>query len=87
MRSCSVWSASSSSHVARSVSVARVRVGERHLQQRPLERQRRSELVRRVGDEPPLCLERGLEPGEQVVERVAERLELVVGARPARVAR
>ena len=39
---------------------ARVRVGERDLEQRPLERQRRAQLVRRVGHEPALRLERRL---------------------------
>ena len=58
----------------------RVGVAERDLDERALERDRRPQLVRRVRDEPALGLERRLEPAEQPVERVAELLELVVGA-------
>ena len=58
----------------------RVGVGERDLQQRPFERERRAQLMGSVGDEPPLGLKRRLETGEQVVERVGEPLELVVGS-------
>ena len=57
-----------------------VRVGERDLDHRALERQRRAELVRGVRDEPPLGLERGLQTREQAVDRVAELLQLVVRA-------
>jgi hypothetical protein len=68
-----------------------VRVRERHLEQGPLGRQRRPQLVRRVRHEAPLRLERRVQPGEQVVERPAEPGELVVAAAqpqpPAQVAR
>ena len=59
---------------------AGVRVGERHLQQRPLRGQRGPQLVRGVGDEPALRLERRLEPRQQLVKRVPQLLELVVRA-------
>ena len=58
---------------------ARVRVGERDLDQRALERQRGAELVCGVCDEAALGGERALQPREQLVDRVAELLELVVG--------
>jgi hypothetical protein len=57
---------------------ARRRVAQRHLQHRPLGRQRGAQLVGRVGDEMPLRLERGLQPREQVVEGLAEPAELVI---------
>src|SRR5581483_9900612 len=57
---------------------AGVRVAERQLEQRTLERERRSELVRGVGDELALRLERRLESREQSVDRSAELLQLVV---------
>ena len=56
------------------------RVGERHLQQGPVDRQRGAQLVRRVGDEAPLGFEGCLQPAEELVEGVAESFELVVGA-------
>ena len=55
-----------------------VGVAERKLEQRPLKRQRRPQLVRGIGDELALRPESTLEPFEQVVERGAELLELVV---------
>ena len=58
----------------------RVRVGERDLDQRSLACQRRAQLVRGVGDELALRLERGVEPPEQVIEGVPEFLELVLRA-------
>ena len=57
---------------------ARVRVAQRELEQRSLERERRAQLVRGVGDELSLRVEGGLEPGEQAVDGVAEPFELVV---------
>ena len=62
-------------------------VGKRLLQQRPPQRHRRAQLVRRVGDEALLGAEGGLEPGEQVVDGVGEVLQLVAGARAGRGAR
>ena len=58
----------------------RVRVGERDLDQGSLARQRRAQLVRGVGDELALRLERSVEPPEQVIEGVPEFLELVLRA-------
>ena len=58
----------------------RVRVGERDLDQGSLACQRRAQLVRGVGDEVALRLERGVEPAKQVIERVPELLELVLRA-------
>ena len=58
----------------------RVRVGERDLDQRSLACQRRAQLVRGVGDELTLRLERSFEPPKQVIERVPEFLELVLRA-------
>ena len=54
-------------------------VGERDLDQRPLPRQRSAQLVRCVGHELPLGDERSFEAAQELVERVAELLELVVG--------
>ena len=45
------------------------------------ERERRSQLVARVGDEPPLPLEAVLESSEHRVQRLAESRDLVVGRR------
>ena len=56
---------------------AGLRIGQRDLEQGPLGRQRRTQLVRRVGDEPPLRLERLVQPLEQVVEGFREVPELV----------
>ena len=58
----------------------RIGIAERHLDQRALERDRRPQLVRGVGDEPALGLERRLQAPEQPVEGVTEFLELVVGS-------
>ena len=58
----------------------RVRVGERDLDQGSLACQRRAQLVRGVGDELTLRLERSFEPPEQVIEGVPEFLELVLRA-------
>ena len=55
-------------------------VVERNLQEGALSRQGRAQLVGRVGDEVPLGLESGFEPREEAVQRVAEFLELVLGA-------
>ena len=60
--------------------VAGVGVGERDLDQRALVGERRAQLVRDVGGELALGLERGLEPLEQRVEGAAELAQLVVGA-------
>ena len=46
------------------------RVAEDHLEQRSNRGQRRAELVRGVGDEPSLGIERALETPEQPVDRV-----------------
>ncbi len=60
-----------------------VRIGQRHLQQGPLRGERGAQLVRGVGDEVPLRVERRLQPGEQVVERLPQFGELVVAAAQA----
>ena len=57
-----------------------VRVGQRHLDQRALQRDRCPQLVRGVGDESPLRLKRGLEPAEQRVEGRRQLAELVAAA-------
>jgi len=54
-----------------------VGVRQRDLDDDPLPGQRGAQLVRGVGDEPALRLERRLQPGQQVVDGVAELLELV----------
>jgi hypothetical protein len=54
-------------------------IGQADLEDRALQRQRRAQLVRGVGDELALRGERGLEPLEQLVEGVAELAQLVVG--------
>ena len=63
---------------------ARVRVEPllllQHLDVRLHARQRRAQLVRGVGDEPALCLERLLERREHRVERAAEPRQLVAAA-------
>jgi hypothetical protein len=58
---------------------ARLGVAQRHLQQGPLAGQRRAQFVRGVRDELALGPERGVQPAEQLIEGVAELLELVVG--------
>ena len=67
------------------------RVGEGYLEQRPLRRQRGTELVRRVRDEIALRCERRLEPCQKVVESGAQLVQLVVGTvdgeAPVQVAR
>src|SRR5262249_8712711 len=55
-------------------------VGERDLEQCALERERRSELVGGVVHELALRSKGGLQAAKQLVKRVAELLELVVGA-------
>jgi len=42
--------------------------------------ERRAQLVRGVGHEAPLGFEGGIEPGQHLVERIAEFLQLVIGA-------
>ena len=59
-------------------------VVERDLQHGALAGDGGAQLVRGVGDEVPLGLEGGLEAGEQVIEGVAEGLELVIGPAQAR---
>ncbi len=57
-----------------------VRLGERDLDRGSHRRERRAQLVRRVGDESLLTGERGIEPLEHHVEGVGQLLELVIGA-------
>ncbi len=57
-----------------------VGVGERHLEQRPLNGQRGAQLMRCVGDKPSLRLKRRLQPCQKIVQRVAQALELVIGS-------
>ncbi len=59
---------------------AGVRVGQRHLQQRALDGERRAQLVRSVGDEAALRVERCLEPCQQIVERLPQLGEFVASA-------
>ena len=54
---------------------------ERELDLGAEERERRAQLVARVGDEAPLAFERDFDPGEQLVQRVAQAGELVVRGR------
>ncbi len=54
---------------------------QRHLELRLQHGQRRAQLVAGVRDEPALALDRRLEPVEQLVERLAEPVELVAGVR------
>ena len=70
-------------HVAR----LDVRLAGEHLELAADDRQRRAQLVRSVGDEVTLAVERALEPVEHVVERVGERPDLVARARPRRSGR
>ena len=79
--SCCSPRASTSWQADRSDAVLASRVGQRHLQQGPLRGQRGPQLVRGVGHEVPLRLERRLQPPEQVVQGVRELRELVVGGR------
>jgi hypothetical protein len=58
----------------------RTRVIERNLEEGPLGRQGGTQLVRGVGDEVPLGLERGFEPREEIIEGVPEFLELIFRA-------
>src|SRR5207244_12291253 len=53
---------------------------EREVELRAEERERRAQLVARLGDEVSLPLDRRLEPREHLVQRLAEAVELV--ARP-----
>ena len=46
----------------------------------PQQRQRRTQLVPRVGHEVTLALERVLEPGQHLVQRLGEPVQLVAGA-------
>ena len=62
-------------------SSGRARLPKRELELGLEERQRRSQLVARVGDEPALARERRLEPREHLVQRLAEPPDLVVGLR------
>jgi hypothetical protein len=55
-------------------------IGQRHLDGRALQRQRRAQFMRGVRDESPLGGERSLQPVEQVVEGVGELGQLVVRA-------
>ena len=79
-RSCSAMKASRSALTACQVRPWRPGSAQGHLEQGALPGQRGAQLVGGVGDETPLGVERGLQPGEQVVEGVAEFLELVVGS-------
>ena len=56
------------------------RVGQGQLEQCALQRDRRAQLVRRIGDEPALWFEGRFQTVEQAIECAAELLELVVGA-------
>ena len=53
---------------------------EHDVDRRAHDRERGAQLVRGVGDEPLLALERGLEPAEHLVERLGQFAELVAGA-------
>ena len=64
-----------------------VRVGERDLDLGADDRQRRAQLVRGIGDEAALAVERAGEPVEHPVDRVGELAQLVVRALHARSAR
>jgi hypothetical protein len=57
-----------------------VRVVEGDLEHGPSECERGAQFVGGVGDEAALGLERGFQPGEQVVDGVGEASQLVVGA-------
>ena len=62
----------------RAALVGRLGVGQREVEVRLDDRERRAQLVRRVGDEAPLRREGEVEPREHRVERVREPLQLVV---------
>ena len=57
-----------------------VGLGDRDVQPCAHHRQRGTQLVRGVGDEPPLRFERGLEAREQLVDRVRELPQLIARA-------
>ncbi len=61
----------------------RGRVAEGHVDLGPHHRQRRAQLVRGVGDEPPLAVERRVQPVQHRVERVGQLLAPRRPARPA----
>ena len=79
-RSCSALEASSCRLTACQVPAVLSWVGEGYLEQGAFPGQGRAQLVRGIGGEAPLGVERGLQPREQVVEGVGEFLELVVGS-------
>ena len=56
----------------------RLRVAQDQLKQRADRGQRRAELVRGVGDEPPLGVERAFEATQKAIDRVGELPELVL---------
>ncbi len=58
--------------------LGRARLPERELELRLQDRERRPQLVARVGDELPLALEAGVEPHEHLVHGRAETTDLVV---------
>ena len=58
-----------------------LRIGKRDLDERPLERHRRAQLVGGVGDEPPLGLECPLQAAPAARRRSAPALQLVVARR------
>ena len=62
------------------VSGERVRPGDGHLDQGPVDRQRGAQLVRGVGDEPALAVEGAVQPLQHGVERVGQLLDLVARA-------
>ena len=53
--------------------------GHGHLDRGPHHRQRGAQLVRRIGDDPALDGERGVQPFQHLVEGVREFLQLVLG--------
>ena len=57
-----------------------VGLGDRDVQPRAHHRQRGAQLVRGVGDEPPLRVKRGLQAFEQFVDRVRQLPELIARA-------
>ena len=59
---------------------SRLGLGQRHVQRGPHRGQRRAQLMRGVGDEPALGLERDLQPFQQAVDGVAKLLQLVLRA-------
>ena len=54
-----------------------MRVGQRDLKERAIVGERCPQLVRGVGDEVALGVERGLQPGQQVIDGVGQVLQLV----------